>query len=705
VAPDSLVGPVVLAVNALLALAVWKWARRLFPGEALLSTLLHTLVGCWACLVTVAVLLGLAGVLSGPSLLLGMACVAGLLWIGLCWAGRPAPAADQGRAERAWLVVWGLLAAFWLGHVLTSGLLRFPSDWDSLTYHIPLIDQWLHAHSLYAPDCFHWSNPGNNELVGLWLVAPFSGDFLIGLMNLPAALLLACAAVELGRGVGLMRGLAHLAALAVVCNFVVLNQLVDAENDVAAAGLFLAALAYSVRYARQRRPADLAFAAVSVGLLAGVKFYALGYAALAGAVLVLLAAGSGGVGRALKAAGVVLAATAVWGGYWYVRNTVLTDSPLYPKGLTAESDVLSQLYPDVAHTSFLGNGRPELVGLTLTAVWRMTGPCQVAALVAAPLVLAWLAVAGWRRRREPARPGEGLARVGLAVALAGAVALWLVTPFAVEDEPGTLNQMHWHYCPVRYGLCFLSVAALGLAVLLQDGCGALGLLVGHGRRWRIALAHGLGYAPHLLLATAALIQLGWPEERLQLDVVNSLLVAGNLVLLAAIFGLCVGLWPRRRWAVGGASLLAALASAGLGCDALSRRWHAGFVAYYDALLADTALSELTQTGVDPQRVCVLDHRCYPFFGSARQFWVCQPLYISSPCSLCRYLRDQHVTVVVVARRRSSVGWQVFLGFDECRAQQSGAFRLCHAGPRLSLYKLVGSMPATRTGCGLISRPS
>src|SRR5262249_43937211 len=154
---------------------------------------------------------------------------------------------------------------------------------DSLAYHIPLIDQWLHAGSLYAPDCTRWSSPGNNEVLGLWMVAPFSGDFLIHLNNLPPTLLLASTAVGLGTRLGLSRPLAHLGGMAVVCNLVVLKQLVDTENDVAVAACFFAAALYVVRSAEGAGAGSAVLAAVSLGLLAGVKFYALGYAVLAGA--------------------------------------------------------------------------------------------------------------------------------------------------------------------------------------------------------------------------------------------------------------------------------------------------------------------------------------------------------------------------------------------------------------------------------------
>jgi hypothetical protein len=83
-------------------------------------------------------------------------------------------------------VGWLLVLSFWAARVLLEGLPNFPRDFDSLMYHIPLIDHWLQAGSLYAPDCPLWYNASNNELLRLRIVAPFSGDFLVALNNVPA---------------------------------------------------------------------------------------------------------------------------------------------------------------------------------------------------------------------------------------------------------------------------------------------------------------------------------------------------------------------------------------------------------------------------------------------------------------------------------------------------------------------------------------
>jgi hypothetical protein len=701
---DALVAPCWLLANGLLVAAAWKWARALFPDDSRFEMLGHTVVLGWGGVVAVALVLNLGGVLTGPLLLGGVAgCALAAL---LCRRLTPSPAAGPTppeRAEAGWWYCWGVLLAFGLGHVVADGLLVFPKDWDSLAYHIPLIDQWLHARSLFAPDGRQWSSPGNNELLGLWMVAPFSGDFLIHLNNLPATLLLASAAVGLGKRLGLSPSLAHLGSLAVVCNRVVLEQLVDAENDVAAAACFVAAALYVLRSAEGGGAGSTVLGAVSLGLLAGVKFYALGYAALVGACWVLLslaARGRRGAAGALLAGGLGMLAL---GGYWYIRNWVAAGSPLYPRDFFRHPDTLTLIYPDAAHTSFLGNGRPELLELYVAAIWRMTGPCQLAGFVLAPLAAAWLIASGPWLCFRGARPAEARGRLAGALLLLGSGALLAVTPFAVEDVPGTLNQLRGGYCPVRYGLCFLSLATLAALLLLQDALGpGLGRIrgrlggAGPGRaRWGL---WGLALLPGLALAGAVLFQLLRPDRRLEMDLsrVDGFLIGANLLPVVLLGVLAARAWPGlRRWRAFGLGAAALLAVACC-CHLLAERWHHEFARHYDLRFGGEGFRALEQDGPGAGRVCALYYRCYPFFGSRRQYRVCQPVFVFSPEWLTEYLQRQGVTVVGTHWRQRGT---IFLGFEECFARHPEAFAPISETQELVLF----AVDPGRLGGGSVGR--
>jgi hypothetical protein len=698
--PDALTAPAWAAVTALAILAGWVLSGRAFPGDGVLRRAGHTALGFWACVAAVATALGAAGALSSGALLAGVACVAALaLWVAhtktvayrlLPKVDPPPPAPDEppSRWDAVWLSLWTLWLTYAVGRVVVGGLLEFPTDFDTLMYHLPLIDQWLRAGSTYAPDDAVWYNPSNGELMGLWMVAPYSGDFLISLNNLPAVVLLGTSALELGQQLGLGRWLRNVAALAVVSNYAVTRQLLDAKNDVAAAALFFAAVAYGFRYLREQRPASLALCATALGMLAGVKYYAAAYAAVAWLGL----AGTAWLARGPRAAGRVvlasLAGTCLLAGYWYARNAWVTGTPVYPKGFSAADDPLADIRPDLWQTTLLGNGRPEVFSLFVKAVGVMAGPYNVAAFLLLPATSAWLACSGlWLlgvgRAAASLRVGIGL------MAPAAGVALGL-TPFAVETTPDTMNMLLGAYLPVRFGLCFLGLTVVAMAVCAQDfgrGVGALaGRMSGRGP-WPARAAAVLAAAPAVALTAGAVWQqwrmIAW---RLPGDKVDSALVAVNLLLAGGVALACWHAWPRLRPVLACAAALALCAGAGLAADWLGRRWHAGFADHFDRQFGGAMFSRLADREPEKTHVCVIGYRYYPFFGSGRQFRASRPEYLPSYPRLLAYLWE-HDATVVAAVHTDSVGTGRYQGRQEWLRENPQLFRLIQETPHYGLWEV------------------
>jgi len=673
---DVLIFPVWFLTSALLGVAAWQLARCWFFTDDLISMLMHTLILSWAAIVGVTFVLGTAGILTGFNLMLGVALLAIAALIGARMNRPPSAtsAPETDRTESGWLVLWTGVFSLWIGHSITSGLLRFPADWDTLHYHLPLIVHWLHAGSLYAPDCGLWSIPGNNEVIGLWLVAPFSGDFMIGLNNVPAAILFACAAVDVGKQLGLSSALAHATGFAVVSTFVVLNQLLDASNDVAVAAAFLACVSYGFRSARNPdgRVSPCAFLfAVALGLLAGVKYYALGYVALAGTAFFLLTWKRQGWKRAVTFATLAAIGLCVFSGYWFLRNYWVTGSPLYPKSFDPQEDVITRIYPDISNTSFLGNRRPELFRLAVIAIWHMAGPCHVAAVVGFPLFLAGILLSAWMAMKKNQTEAADF-RWTFAVLAAGACGVLLIKPFAVEDSPGTLNQMHMYYCPVRYGTCFLSLAVLTMALVLQDFLPSKRLLA-----WALVGVFVL----------CGIYQSAAPNSRLPREAIETIVIGGNLFFLAFNGFLFAMIWrPFAR--ILGLVVLMALAGAGAwGVDQLSTKWHRQFPAFYDGHLSKgtyTGLAKKQPTG----SICVLENRSYPFFGSRRQFRVCQPNYVQSSTALMEYMKEHDVGLVATRLERADR----FKHFNECLSRRPTAFRKFSGDKELVLFRVVEVIP-------------
>ena len=682
-------------------------ARRLDPAPGSFAVV-HTVVIAWAWIVAVVTALSIGHWLTGPALIVGVSVVALVTAIGSTRRGRGSRAAeghltDQGGSPARWpAALWASLLCLWGGHVVSGGLLRFTTDYDSLMYHLPLIDYWIQARSLYAPASGHWSNPSGNELLGLWAVAPFPNDCLALLGNIPATLLLGFGTLELGRLLGLAPVVRHPAALAVVSNFVVMKQLVDAENDVAVAGLFVTCLCYGLRAARGDRAAGSVLGPAALGLLCGVKYYALGLAAVAWAFAVLLSWSRRGARVGAQAAVVWATGAILVGGTWYARNAIATGSPFFPLVKGSGAVPLAMDYPSPWKTTFLGNGRPEVWSLALEAVWKMTGPCQLAAVCAFPAVLVWLSLAGIRLIRK-GHPGA-IECPAVAFAMAGSAAVLWITPMALEDVPGTLNHLRWSYTPVRYGLGALSLATIGLALALQDVCGLAprrppgevegGQGPGTGG-WR---ASTLG----AVLGGSALFQLAGLEKGIEVDWTSSLLIAIDL-------GFAVLAASRLLWRPGGhARRLIAIA---MGCVAaavaaweirgLSEAWDGQFVAFYESHYQTRAIGELGSLTPRPTRVAYYDYRCYPFFGPRREVRLCQERPVPSFDQLLAYLSRWEVSHIVVRSYNTVEGWDNYRSVRPWLDEHQGQFKEVYSDETHAIYRVIrpaeeGSTPAGRS---------
>lgn len=669
---DAFVTPLWLGINGLLLWVGWQVSYRLCPEDGWSARIAQILLFWWACVVFSGFLANGLGWLTGCGLLV----VAGGVAVGvLCGlrccpirqsSGPSAPPTEDGSPaiawpEYAWLALWGLWTAYAMGRVFTGGLLRLPSEWDTLMYHLPLINQWLQAGSLYAPNDAVWYNAANSELVGLWLVAPFSGDFLIALTNTPAVLLLVLSCLKLTALLGLSRGFRHLATLAVVSNYVVFRQMLEAKNDVAVVALFLSTLVFGLRFCFSGRPAALVYAALAFGLLCGVKYYAVGYAGAAALALVGAAWSLRG-GRA--AAGLVvalLAGTLLFAGYWYTRNAWVTGTPVYPKGLTRSSDKVMEVRPELWQTTLLGSGRPEVFPLAMNAVWIMTGPFHCAAVLAVPVVVAWLVVSGLMSLRSNGVRGPAMVRWALAFLILGTGVILGLTPFVVETTPGTLNMLLGKYLPVRFGLCFLSLAVIGLALLLQDiarGFRSLFSEMGsfsglQSTRVKSAIRYSLlaaAIVPFAICLGAVAYQafrhITWNHPGNPLE---STLLGLNALLLGSIGYLVYLNWPWVARVLAVPVAVAVVVAVALAVNALGESWHAQYSTHYDRLLGGNFFQSMAHLDPRDTPICVIGDRYYPFFSSRRQFRASRPGYMLSAREVLHYLHDRGATLVAAVR--------------------------------------------------------
>src|SRR5690349_12087316 len=141
---------VAMLVTASLFCGAAKFARSMFPNATLLELALHAMVIWWASVVGVTQFLGILGFLGAPALLAGGAIVAGVFfWFGArSNSGQRSLLATSRERDGWWLLLWAALFALAFGHVVTGAVLVYPTDWDTLMYHLPLVNYWLQAGSL-----------------------------------------------------------------------------------------------------------------------------------------------------------------------------------------------------------------------------------------------------------------------------------------------------------------------------------------------------------------------------------------------------------------------------------------------------------------------------------------------------------------------------------------------------------------------------
>lgn len=710
---DVIVMPLWLLANCLLLLFAYRLSRAVARDVSLLQLALSGALIYITTIVGMATALGCCGLLN-PWLLVCLtaaACTAGIVvsrrvqspLTGDTLTGNNCPAPAPGTeprqeppsAQRAtWLWgVWFLLLGCLLGHVAINGLMAFPTEWDGLVYHIPIIDNWLQGKNLYVPDSAWWWEACNAELVGLWMVAPFSGDFLIALGNLPFLILWVLAAIEVGRVVGLSVVWRHLAALAMIAIHTTFHESEKAMNDLAVAACFFAAVAFGFRYLQSRQTSHLVLNGIATGLLAGVKYFALGYAAVVAGAVVAAAAVVWGWRDALRT-GILMAAIALpLSGYWYLRNVWLTGAPLYPQG-----SATGMGYPHLWQTAFVGNSNPQLFPLAVRALRIMTGPCHMAAIALLPLTVVALIGAGVNRLLQGRRV-EGAVLWALCALVVGSAGVFACTPMALEDQPGTLNHLRWAYTPARYGLCFLSIAALSFVWLLQQSLAVAAWLgvrwLIAGSRWRRRLTIGA----QAVLAAAIVWQL-W----LRLEYLHShpghgeapnLIDAGLAGLNVTAF--CWLLWQiyrhqsRHRVALGAAAVVSLLVASSVSAALLSKHWHEGYAYHFDALRGTRVFSELAHR--PPLKIAVLDHRPYPFLGSARQHRVCAPRTLTTYDDLTRYLASRKPDIVASLRRNMGLAYDRYKPGPEWLKTHAAQFPPLETSGSFALFSFRPPQPA------------
>jgi hypothetical protein len=279
----------------------------------------------------VAVVVGIEAISAVGAFGAGSAAAVGLAAIGLTglflWRAKPWPRLSNLAGAAPWIV------AVVAGVTLVVALAAAPNTWDSMTYHLPRVEQWLArgsvAHFPTAIDRQVWQPPFAEYLVTLSVALTGGGDRLANLVQWGAALGAAVAAARVTRLLGGGAPAAWTAMAIVGTVPAVVLQASSTQNDLVAALWVTATAAFALSAWGGPVAAALpGWLGASLGLGIGTKGTALVFG-LPWLVVMALGVRRHRSGPAALRAVVVAAAVAgLLNAPWMVRNLSTYGSPL-----------------------------------------------------------------------------------------------------------------------------------------------------------------------------------------------------------------------------------------------------------------------------------------------------------------------------------------------------------------------------------------
>lgn len=599
----------------------------------------------WGTLVCTAFVLGSVGVLSAWTLNVCMVAI----WVAAGtrltnWSESVLEnSVQRGISQIAWnhrcLALFGSIG---IAQVVQMAILTLPHDWDTLAYHLPLVDSWIQTGSVWNQRCAFWYVPGNSELLAYWFCSPFSGDYWGQLNNVLVVILLVTALIEILKCLHIAMLCQMAAVTGVLACTPVLRQVASAENDIGVAALFLSSIFFAMQLpgcatagSISKLHLNVLMLALSLGLMAGVKYYALGYVAIIAFMVMVVLWRQFPFRLSLQMNLILGLGLLILGAPWYVRNWIVTGSPLYPKGfrLLGIPDAWESIRPDLAQTTLLLGSTVETTrmlfwswvaqgGLFLLFAVVMVVPLSIASVVS-------MICTGKHRTWSEWSLGTTQPRAILVVACIGALGVYIVTPNVIETVTGTRNMMKLQYHPVRFGFAFACVAAIMLALWLQQvfkwarvKSNALFrtaeistmLLALGGLAWILLPQYGWRNQIHPAIAHV------WLHPSLDIPAMDWFLLTVTcfimLVLLREVW-----LWNRRF----GVPVVVAIIFCGT-TPWLAGHWHKSFDGHFQTLLKDNVSKELDTVAKASDPICVCEYRYYGMIGSYRQPSITRPLF-------------------------------------------------------------------------------
>ena len=369
-----------------------RLARRVFGASGTVDTIIRSAVTGYALIVLAGLTLGgLALVGTIPYLIFFAACYGGALLI----KGH----AHEPAAAPSMPVVLAAVLVPALAFVVSVGVIESPLTlYDSLSYHLVFPARWLQEHRLsilptpFSDEAQAYA-PANGELFFLWLMAPFHGDLLARIGQLPFYLLGGLVLYALARRTGATPAHAAYAPAFYFLSRPIVEQAVGADVDLICWGTFLTSIYLGIAAVDSNARRDWVLWGISLGLYLGSKYVALVYSP----VFLLLPLIRGPRLRMLLWA---LPGLLIFAAPWYLRNWAIAGSPIYPSSLAIAGLT-------IAHGAY---SRAAMMNSVFHTTNLRLSPVMLSHAFGTPLFLFWLPCAllgawtmAWARPRWPSR--------------------------------------------------------------------------------------------------------------------------------------------------------------------------------------------------------------------------------------------------------------------------------------------------------------
>jgi len=346
---------------------------------------------------------------------------------------------------------------------LFSSLLTPPYEGDSLGNRLPKVIDWLQGHSLAYQESPQWLYPGNAELISLWLIIPFHNDLLVNLQNFPLLFLALLSIYSLCRKIGVGEKWACYGALLFFSAPFGRMELGTATNYLAVSALFLVSLNYIFSYQEYKKMASVLLLSISLGLLLGIKQSGIAYTFVL--LLIYLFASKPKIKSLGRDLLILLSGMLLFGGYWYIRNYFLVQNPVAPAEIRVFGKEMFRGpfgFEWLMKTSLIYHGNYlKTSGLLLRALLKWGG---IVGFLSLPVIIITSGIALYKAFQKDRDWVKEL--LLLCLAPLATLYIFLITPFAVENAPGSLNMLKGGWS-IRLGMPFLALSYFCFSFLLN----------------------------------------------------------------------------------------------------------------------------------------------------------------------------------------------------------------------------------------------